>query len=122
MKDMRSGKEVVRQPSDPLPSSAIFLTAAPKRACPKIDDAEAECDERATVCRHRLLIEESGDDLLQSLPLSGDRLMHSPAQLLFDGLQFRPHAVGSRLPFDLELARRDLPLMKMKPRKLKVSG
>src|SRR3979490_2341400 len=108
MKDMRSGKEVVRQPSDPLPSSAIFLTAAPKRACPKIDDAEAECDERATVCRHRMIIEVSGSAFLTPLPLSGDRLMHSPAQLLFDVLQLRSQGAWSDLPFPLHLARRRL--------------
>src|SRR5688572_28630341 len=104
MEDEWFGKEVVRKPSDPLPHGAILLTAPPQRAHPQIDDAEAEGGERATVGRHRMVVEVSGDDLFQPLPLSGDRLMHPPPQLLFDRLQLRPHTIGSGLPFDLELA------------------
>src|SRR5947207_1902948 len=104
MKDARFGKEVVCQPSDPLPRRAIFLTAPPQRAYPEIDDAEAEGDERATVGRHRMVVEVSGDDSFQPLSLCRDWLMHSPPQLLFDHLQLRPQAIGPGLPLDLELA------------------
>ena len=55
-----------------------------------------------TVCRHRVIVEVAGDDLLQPLSLCGNRLMHTPPQFLFDGLQLCPHAIPSGLPFDLE--------------------
>src|SRR5438309_788434 len=51
-----------------------------------------------------MVVEVSGDDLLQPSSLFRDWLMHPPTQLLFDRLQLRPHTVGSGLPLDLELA------------------
>jgi hypothetical protein len=51
-----------------------------------------------------VIVEVAGDDLLQPLSLFGNRLMHTPPQFLFDGLQLYPHAIPSGLPFDLEFA------------------
>jgi hypothetical protein len=46
-----------------------------------------------------MIVEVALDDLSQPFPLDRDRLMHSPAQFLFDRLQLRPHAVGPGLIF-----------------------
>ena len=63
---------------------------------------EAKRGQRSTVCRHRVIVEVAGDDLLQPLSLFWNRLVHTPPQFLFDGLQLDPHAIPSGLPFDLE--------------------
>src|SRR5438552_3581507 len=104
MKDVRFGQPVVRQPPDPVPACAIFLTASPERASPEVNDMDAEGGERATVGRHGEVIEVAFDDLPQPFSLDGNRLMHTLPQLLLDGLHLRPQAVAARLPFDQELA------------------
>jgi hypothetical protein len=47
--------------------------------------------------------EESTDNLPQPSPLFGDRLMHSPSQLLLDLSKLRAHAVPPGLPLELEM-------------------
>ena len=65
---------------------------------------EEERGQCRTVCRHRVVVEVAGDDLLQPSSLLGNRPMHAPSQFLFDGLQLYPHAVPPGPPFDLEFA------------------
>jgi hypothetical protein len=81
-----------------------ILAPPPQRAPPEIGDVEEERGQCRTVCRHCVVVEVAGDDLLQPSSLLGNRLMHAPQQFLFDGLQLLPHAVPSGLPFDLEFA------------------
>src|SRR5882672_9137037 len=102
MKDAGLWEEVVCQPFDPHPPCVILLAAPSKRASPEVADVEAEGGKRATVGRHRVVIEVPGDDLSQPFPLLRDRLMHAPSQLLFDFLELRPHAVATGLTLDLE--------------------
>jgi hypothetical protein len=45
---------------------------------------------------------EARDDLLEPLPLFGNRPVHTPSQFSFDLLEFRRHAITSSLPMDLE--------------------
>ena len=56
------------------------------------------------VGRHGEGVEAPRDHLLQPSALLGDGPAHAPSQSLFDLLELRPHAVGSGLPFDLEVA------------------
>src|SRR6266404_3487399 len=104
MKDMRLGEPVIGESPDPLPTHAVRLAAAPKRAPPEFGDEEAEGRKRLTVCRHRMVVEVSGDDLSQPFSLSGNRLMHAPSQLHLDLPDLRPHAIHARIAPDLELA------------------
>jgi hypothetical protein len=85
MSDLKFGEPVVGKSRDPLPCHAVLLTAAPKRALPKFGDEEAECVERPTVCRHRVVVKVSGDDLSQPFSLRRDRLMDASSQFLLDG-------------------------------------
>ena len=119
---MRFGEPVVGEPCDPRPCHAVVLTAAPERALPEFGDEEAEGGERRTVCRHRVVVKVSGDDLSQPFSLHGHWLMNASSQFLFDGLQLR--RIRSRRDFRLiwNLPRRDLLQIKVKPRKSKVSG
>ena len=71
MQDVRFGEPVVGEPRDPLPCHAVLLTAAPERALPEFGDKEAERVERQTVCRHRMVVKVSGDDLSQPFSLTG---------------------------------------------------
>src|ERR1700736_7067771 len=104
MKDARFRKPIVGQPRDPLPGRAVFLAASPQRSLPEFGDEEAERGQRPTVGRHGMIVEVALDDLSQPFPLDRDRLVPALPQLLLDGLQLRPHAIGPGLPFDLELA------------------
>src|SRR6185437_12360871 len=104
MKDARLWEEIVRQLSDAHPPGSILLTAAPQRASPQIDDMEAEGNKRATIGRHRVVVEVPRNDLLQPSSLFRDRLMHAQPQLPFDLLKLRPHAVATGFPLDEELA------------------
>jgi hypothetical protein len=104
MKDERFGYPIVSQLRNPLPDRAIFLTTPPERSLPEFGDQEAERSQRRTVGRHGMIVEVALDDLSQPFPLDRDRLVPAPPQLLLDRLQLRPHAIGPRLPFDLELA------------------
>src|ERR1700676_4573467 len=60
--------------------------------------------EGATVGRHRVVVKVAADDRSQPFPLEGDRLMSPLSQFLLDFLEFRPHAVASRLPVEQEVA------------------
>src|SRR5882724_12520051 len=82
----------------------MSLAAPPQRLPPTSDHLVPEARDRAIVSRHGVIVEVSTDDLPQPFSLYGDGLVHAPSQLLLDGLQLRPHAVASRLPFDQELA------------------
>jgi hypothetical protein len=69
---------------------------------PEFSDKVAERVERATVCRHGVVVEVAADDLPWPFPLYGYRLVHAPSHLLFDRSQLRPHAVAPGLPFEQE--------------------
>src|SRR6266704_7015552 len=71
---------------------------------PEDGDVIAECADRRAVGRYGMIREESGDDLRQPFPCSGDWLVHSLSQFLLDGLESCPHAVPSRFPLDEETA------------------
>ena len=69
-----------------------------------------------------MVVEVAGDDLLQPSPLLGNRLMHAPSQFLLDSLQLCLHAIRRDFRLIWNLPRRVLLQMKVKPRKVKVSG
>jgi len=69
-----------------------------------VQDVVAEGAGRAIVGRHGEILEVSRDDLPQPSPLLGDGPVHALAQTFFDLSRFRPHAVGSGLPFEQEAA------------------
>jgi len=73
-------------------------------------------------CRHRVIVEVAGDDLPQPSSLLGNRLMPAPPQSLFDGLQLCPHAVRRDFRLIWNFPRQVLLQIKVKPRKVKVSG
>src|SRR5450631_645402 len=51
-----------------------------------------------------MIVEVSGDDLLQPFSLTRNWLMHSPSQFLFDDVQLCSHTLGPGFPFNLEFA------------------
>src|SRR5215831_8450378 len=102
MKDPRLWEEVIGKLSNPLPGRLILLTASPQRSQPEVHDMGVEPQQSSKVCRHCMVGKEARDDLLEPLPLLGDRPMHTPSQFSFDLLEFRLHAVMSRLPMDQE--------------------
>src|SRR5260370_4891294 len=75
-----------------------------QRPLPELGDEEAERDQRPTVGRHGEVVEVALDDLPQPFSLDWYWLVPAPSQLLFDGLQLRPHAVAPSLALDEELA------------------
>jgi len=89
---------------DPLPRHPIFLAAAPERTPPEIFDIAAECLQCPVIGGHRMVGEETGDDLAQPHPLFGDGLVHAPSHLLLELGELRPHTVAPGFPFNLELA------------------
>src|SRR5580704_2104106 len=103
MKDFRFRQPVVSQPRHPPPRGAILLAAPPKAASPYRHHVIAEGTQRRAVGRHGVIGEESTDNLPQPSPLFGDRLMHSPSQLLRDLSKLRAHAVPPGLPLELEM-------------------
>ena len=64
----------------------------------------AEPQQSSKVCRHCMVGKEARDDLLEPLPLFGDRPVHTPSQFPFDLLEFRCHAIAPGLPMDQERA------------------
>ncbi len=81
-----------------------------------------ESHEGPTVGRNRVVVEEAGDDLLQHCPWAGmasciRRRSSSLISLSLARTRSRRDFLLTRKP-----PRRDLPQMKVKPRKLKVSG
>jgi len=97
VKNAGFGEKVVDQLRDPFPRGVVLLTALPERASPQVRDVVAERAKCATVGRHRVICEETGDDLPQPLPLLGNRLVHPPSQFRLDLLELRPHAVAPAL-------------------------
>src|SRR4051794_21066001 len=98
MKDTRLGEPLFYQLPHSLPRCVVPLTAPPQAALPEGFDAVAEGPQGTAVCRHRVVSEEAGDDLLQPGPLLGNGLVPAAAQLLLDFLELRLHAVASGLP------------------------
>src|SRR6201993_3362463 len=62
----------------------------------------AEPQQSSKVCRHCMVGKEARDDLLEPLPLFGDRPVHTPSQFSFDLLEFRLHAIASAVSMDQE--------------------
>ena len=62
----------------------------------------AECLECREVCRHRMVVEEPGDDVRQPLSLFGDWLVPTVSQFLLDLRQLGLDAVASALPLEQE--------------------
>ena len=122
MEDDRFREPGVHQLRHLCPRDPIPLASTPQRVPPKVSDVMPEHRQCAAVSRYCMVVEVAADNPSQPLPLLGDRLVHASPHLLFDYLELRPHAVAPSLPFDLELSWRVLPQMKVKPRKLKVSG
>src|SRR5271154_2191010 len=98
MKDIRFGEPVVGQLSDLPPRHLMFLAAPPERPPPEIYDMVSECPEGRTICRRRVVLEVTTDNLPEPFRLFADRLMHPPSKLLLDFREFRLHAVASALP------------------------
>jgi len=57
----------------------VLLAAAAKRAPPELDDVVAESPECRAIGRHCVVLEISGDDLLEPFCRFTDRLMHTPS-------------------------------------------
>src|SRR5262249_42831244 len=79
MEDARFREPILDQPHDPFHRRPIFLASPPQRAPPEMGDMEMERGQPRSICRHRVIVEVAGDDLLQPLPLLGNRLMHPPS-------------------------------------------
>ena len=103
MKDTRLREPPFYQLPHPLPRCSVPLAASPEAAPPESFDANAEGPQGTAVCRHRVVGEEAGDDLLQPGPLLGNGLVPAASQLLLDFLELGLHAVASGLPAQLEL-------------------
>ena len=104
MKDAGLGEPVVGDPRDLLPCRFVLLAAAPERPPPQVDDMVSEGTQGLTVGWDRMVGVVADDDLLQPLPLDGERLMHALSQPVLHFCQFHPHAVATGLPFDEEAA------------------
>jgi hypothetical protein len=105
VKDSGHGEELARQVVHPVPFLTVLLTAPLKRAPPEVEDMVSEGAGRTVVGRHGEVVEVPRDHLLQPSALLGDGPVHALSQTLLDLLQLRPHAVGSGLPFNQEVAR-----------------
>ena len=125
MKDARLRQKVTGQPLDPLPRRLIPLAAAPlsSEAQPELDDASRKVLESTDVGRHRVIVEPPADRSAQPLPLSGNRLVHPPPHFLLHRPKLQPatdRAGISAIAGTCHVATcREI---KVKPRKLKVSG
>jgi hypothetical protein len=104
MKDSHFGEPVISQLRYPGPRESVPLTAPPMRAAPQVGYVVSECLQCSHIGRHRMVIEEAGDNLFQPEPLFRDGPVHPPTQLLFDFLQLAAHAVTARVPLKLKLA------------------
>src|SRR5262249_32821066 len=71
MEDARFREPILDQPHDPFHRRPIFLASPPQRAPPEMGDMEMERGQPRSICRHRVIVEVAGDDLLQPLPLLG---------------------------------------------------
>src|SRR5579883_2719369 len=89
---------------------------------PCLADLIPERRDCPTVRRHRMVVEVASHDLPQPSSLLWNRPVHAPSQDLLHLFELRPHAVAPGPAFDQELTPTRLPQMKVKPRKLKVSG
>src|SRR5262249_5013514 len=122
MKDTRFWEPLVNQPVHASPVETRQLAASDEHPMPAFGDLGPECHERSTVRRHRVVIEVAAHDIPKPLPLNRDRLVHGPR---ISSLTIRSFAsMRSRRLFRLtwNLPAWVLPQMKVKPRKLKVSG
>src|SRR5580704_7174694 len=104
MKDSRGREPVVGQLPHSVPRQVMLLTAPPQRTQPDALDVVPERFQRLPVGRDGVIGEEAPDDLLKPSPLLGDWFMHTPSQLLLDGLELRPHSIAPGFPQDEELA------------------
>src|SRR5215467_3364359 len=84
MKDTRFWEPLVNQPVHASPVETRQLAASDEHPMPAFGDLGPECHERATVRRHRVVIEVAAHDIPKPLPLNRDRLVHAPSHLLFD--------------------------------------
>jgi hypothetical protein len=112
VKDTGVREKVGRQLLDPFPREAIRLAAAPKHVSPETGGGESEGPECARVRWHYVIGKEAGDDLPQSPPLLGNRLMHASPQLPFNLLQLRLHAIALALPLEEEVSSARLAALK----------
>src|SRR5262249_25873197 len=104
MKDFWLREEVIGQLCNPLPCEVVLLTATPQRPQPETHHMVAKGAECRKVGRHGVVCEVAPNDLRQPAPLFGDRLMHSPPQLLLYLPELCPHAIAPGFPFKLEFA------------------
>ena len=104
VEDAWFGEPVVGELPDPRPGHAVLLATPPKRAPPVVDDVVTEGRECPAIGRHRVVVEEADDYLLEPFRLFADRPVHPPPQFLLDLLELCPHAVAPALPVDQELA------------------
>jgi hypothetical protein len=100
MKDAGFWEPIIGQLLNPCPRETILLAASPERPPPEARDVGTKGRECAKVGRHRVIIEEAGNDLPQPQPLFGDRPVPASSHFLFDLLEFRRHAVATGLPFE----------------------
>jgi hypothetical protein len=104
------------------PGSVSHLATSAKLTSPSVYHPVPELHQGMAISRDGVIPEVSADNLFKPFPLLADRLVHPLTQFLLDLLELCLHAVAPGLPVDQEATRRDVPQMKVKPRKLKVSG
>src|SRR5262244_3736970 len=122
MKDDRFREPGLRPLRHPYPRDAILVAATPQRAPPEVDDMVLEHGQCTGVGRHCVIAEVATNDVPQPFPLSGRgwcMRCHSSSLIIRNFARMR-----SRRVFVLiwNLPWRVFPQMKVKPRKLKVSG
>ena len=122
VEDAWFGEPVVGELPDPRPGHSVLLATPPKRAPPMVDDVVTKGRECPAMGRHCVVLEEAGDHLLEPFRLFADWPVHSPPQFLLDLLSFARTRSRRLFLWIRNLPLRDLPLIKVKPRKSTVSG
>src|ERR1700739_3331120 len=102
MKNSRAGQPVIGDFPCPFPCGLVSLAALFKCAPPEFSHTVSEHHEGRHICRHSMVGKETPDHLLKPLPLLGNGMVSSLAQLLLDFPKFRTAAVALGLPFKLE--------------------
>ena|SRR6516162_1784629 len=97
MEHARLGKPADRQkahagPREPMRLAAIEESPPPESSHPFPKDTQT-----IEISRHRVVVEVASHDRLEPLARLRHRVVHTPAKLLLDLLQFRPHTLAARL-------------------------
>ncbi len=116
-----------REGFDPLPGREVLLAAAPQRAAPGLQPGgrrhgSGTWPERARVGGHGVVVEPALDHLAEPFPLSSQRLMQAFSRTFLESFSFACTRSPRLSSFSWKPPLRHLPQMKVKSRKLKVSG